>query len=329
MGGLRRKMPITAYTMLVGTLAISGLAIPGTYIAFSGFYSKDAIVATGLAFNQQNPTHFLLFLVPLVTAGITAFYMFRLWFYTFCGEPRDRDLYDHVHESPRVMTVPLIVLAVFAALCTIGWSGGLVVGEEGWLYQMLLNSEPAGVAAGTESGVATATAALAGSSVGLPSHEQIHDVHATAGAFALLAAVTGTVLAFLLYVVRVVDPGEIKRQVRGLHQFLTDKWQFDTMYAAAFERPVHRVASWFAWFDRTVIDGFLHWCSRTAVRIAGWNRSVDDRGVDKLVNVVADAVYATGRSFRRVQTGFLRQYVVFIALGVLSLFVLAFVLFPK
>ncbi|HUG92429.1 MAG TPA: NADH-quinone oxidoreductase subunit L [Planctomycetaceae bacterium] len=329
MGGLRRKMPVTAYTMLVGVIAISGLAIPGTFIAFSGYYSKDAIVATGLAFNQTNPTHFLLFLVPLVTAGITAFYMFRLWFYTFCGEPRDRDLYDHVHESPRVMTAPLVVLAVFAAVCTIGWANGPVWGEKGWLYLLLLNSEPAGLAAGTEAIVATGAAALTGSTIGLPSHAAIHEVHAAAGAFALIAAAAGTLLAFLLYVVRVVDPAEIKRQVRGLHQFLADKWQFDTMYDVAFVRPVHRVAAWCAWIDRAIIDGFLHWCSRTAVRLARWNRQLDDRGVDRLVNVVGDAVFATGRSLRRVQTGLLRQYIVFIALGVVSLFVLAFVLFPK
>ena len=76
MGGLRHKMPVTAYTMLIGVIAISGLAIPGTSIAFSGFHSKDAIVATALAYMQLNPVHFLLFLIPLVTAGITAFYMF-------------------------------------------------------------------------------------------------------------------------------------------------------------------------------------------------------------------------------------------------------------
>ena len=89
MGGLRHKMPITAYTMLIGVIAICGLAIPGTQIAFSGFHSKDAIVATALAYTKLNPVHFLLFLTPLVTAGITAFYMFRLWFYTFTGKPRD------------------------------------------------------------------------------------------------------------------------------------------------------------------------------------------------------------------------------------------------
>ena len=106
MGGLLKKMPITGFTMLVGVIAISGLAIPGL-IAFSGYHSKDAIVATALAFTKQNPGHYLLFILPLVTAGITSFYMFRLWFYTFLGKPRDEHVHDHAHESPWVMTIPV------------------------------------------------------------------------------------------------------------------------------------------------------------------------------------------------------------------------------
>ncbi len=132
MGGLLKKMPITAITMLVGVIAISGLAVPGLSIAgetiaFSGYHSKDAIVATVLAFKQINPVHFLLFFVPLVTAGITAFYMFRLWFFTFAGKPRDHHVYEHAQESPAVMTAPLIVLSVFAIFVAIGGRRGAAV----------------------------------------------------------------------------------------------------------------------------------------------------------------------------------------------------------
>ncbi|MBW3540566.1 MAG: NADH-quinone oxidoreductase subunit L [Planctomycetes bacterium] len=329
MGGLRRKMPITAYTMLVGVIAISGLAIPftilGMKLAFSGYHSKDAIVATALAFNYKNPVHFLLFLVPLVTAGITAFYMFRLWFYTFCGEPRDRHIYDHAHESPRVMTLPLIVLAVFAAGVAVG-------GEGGPLYRMLLASEPAGVDVGSEAidpTVAFIPEDVGYALVGQPARAEIHSVHAQAGAFALIAAAAGAVLAFLLYVVRVVDPGEIKRQVGGLYRFLIEKWHFDTLYDVAFVRPVHRVAAALAWFDRVVIDGILHWFANTSVRIASWDRKVDEGLVDGLVNLVGNVTFRVGRSLRAVQTGQLRQYIMFIALGVLSLFVLQFIFFPR
>src|SRR5437763_2484041 len=82
LGGLLRKMPITAYTMLVATLAISGVPF------FSGFYSKDAILAAALYRVQQSPQHVLLFLLPVVGAALTAFYMFRLWFLVFAGQPR-------------------------------------------------------------------------------------------------------------------------------------------------------------------------------------------------------------------------------------------------
>ena len=121
MGGLRKKMPITAYTMLIGCLAIAGAGVP--FLAgFSGFHSKDVIVEQALSHWNSNAKFgfsWLFYRGPLVGAAITAFYMFRLWFMTFAGEPRDHHRYDHAHESPQVMTGPLVVLAVFA-VCA-GW----------------------------------------------------------------------------------------------------------------------------------------------------------------------------------------------------------------
>ena len=146
LGGLRRKMPITAYTMLVGTLAISGVPF------FSGFYSKDAILAAvDRRVSARAPEHFLLFLLPAVGATLTAFYMFRMWFLVFAGEPgasasrrpaaprrtrseqasagrraRPRgDHHDlnpaaHAHESEPIMTWPLIILAVRSVF--VGWT---------------------------------------------------------------------------------------------------------------------------------------------------------------------------------------------------------------
>ena len=319
MGGLWRKMPITAFTMLVGVIAICGLALPGLSIfgckiAFSGYHSKDAIVATALAFQNLNPSHYLLFWIPLITAGITAFYMFRLWFYTFSGKPRDRELYDHVHESPRVMTVPLLVLAAFAMLCALG-------GEGGSLFKLLLNSEPAGVASGV---AATATTAIA-----LPGHEHVHAVHATAGVWALSVAFAGAFMAYLLYGARILDPAEIQRQLPGLHTFLVEKWRFDDLYEIIFIRPTHMIASWCTAVDRYVIDAFLHGCSKTAVGVSELDRRFDEGIIDGLVNLVGDVMFAVGRSFRVIQTGLLRQYVMFLAVGVVTLFVLLFAFFPK
>jgi NADH-quinone oxidoreductase subunit L len=328
MGGLRHKMPITAYTMLIGVIAIAGLAIPGTGalmslltfgavdkpLAFSGFHSKDAIVATALAYTQLNPLHFLLFLTPLVTAGITAFYMFRLWFYTFAGDPRDHHVYDHCHESPKVMWVPLVVLSFFAAFCAAN-------GEQGSLFSMLSFSEPIGLADGLSP---TGTAAVT-----VPSHHAIHEVHGTAGAVALLAAVLGTLTAYLLYCRKAVDPENIKTQFSGVYNFLVEKWQFDNLYDAAFVRPSHSVARWCAGCDRNVFDAILHGSAKVCIWIATIDRKFDEGIIDGLVNLVGNVTRSVGLSLSVFQTGRVRQYVMFIAVGVVALFALLFAFMPK
>lgn len=312
MGGLRHRMPITAFTMLVGVIAIAGLSIPGL-IAFSGYHSKDAIVATALAFIQANPGHFLLFLLPLLTAGITAFYMFRLWFMTFAGEPRDAHVYDHAHESPWIMTLPLLILAPLAAFCATG-------GEDGLLYRLLAGSEPNYVAAGVSSTASGLT---------LPGHHAIHEVHSTAGTWALVAAIAGTLLAWVLYGTKAVRVEDMKRQMAGLHRFLTHKWYFDELYDALFVQPVHQVARFFAWIDRTLIDGIVHFAARLTVLASRWDRLFDELFIDGLVNLVGRATFSVGRSFHVVQTGRLRQYVMFIVVGVVALFAVLFTTFPR
>ncbi len=314
MGGLFKKMPITALTMLVGVIAIAGLAIPGTPIAFSGYHSKDAIVATALAYTQHNPVHFLLFMTPLVTAGITAFYMFRLWFYTFTGTPRDEHVYEHAHEVPKVMFVPLLVLSVLAAGCAIG-------GEHGQLFKMISLSEPVGLAEGVPaSGVAQVT---------LPSHDDIHAVHSTAGVVALLAASLGTLTAFLLYCKPVVKPENIKNQFPGLHNFLVEKWYFDDLYEALFIRPSHAVARWATGFDRLILDGILHGAAKSTVIVSAIDRKFDEGFVDGIVNLVGNTTRRFGYSLRVFQTGQIRQYVMFIAVSVVALFAVLFALLPK
>lgn len=320
MGGLYKKMPVTCWTMFIGVVAISGLAIPlltlpklGA-IAFSGYHSKDAIVASAMTFSSLNPTHALLFFVPLITAGITAFYMFRMWFMTFFGAPRDHHVYDHAHESPRVMTAPLYVLAFFAAFCAVG-------GENGPLAQLILTTEPAHVAGGV--------AATADTAIALPSHHQIHEFHASAGSWALLVAATGTILAYLFYGISAVDTVAMQRQFSGIHGFLREKWMFDELYDWMWVRPVHVISSWATAFDKNVLDSTLHYLSRTAIGISAWDRKFDENVVDRLVNAVGEAVFAIGRSFRHVQTGRLRQYIMFIAVSVVMLFFVLFAYMPK
>src|SRR5262249_11271059 len=139
MGGLLPKMKITGFTMLVGVLAIAGTPL------FSGWYSKDAIIAQGLAFESVNKQHILLLLLPLITAGITCFYMFRMWFLTFLGQPKDKHVHEHAHESPWLMTIPLIVLAAFSFF--VAWGAPPWDAEASYLGRILHSSQPAAVAA--------------------------------------------------------------------------------------------------------------------------------------------------------------------------------------
>ena len=155
MGGLRKKMPVTAYTMLIGCLAIAGAGVPFiagffggsplTGVGFSGFYSKDAILEQAFLFMYVNKSAWggLFFLAATGGAVVTSFYMFRLWFLTFAGQPRDVERYDHAHESPPIMFMPLVILAVMAI--GVAWSpvqaiiAGVVAGVVFWFSRGLLS----------------------------------------------------------------------------------------------------------------------------------------------------------------------------------------------
>jgi len=126
MGGLINKMPVTAITMLIGCLAIAGVAFPFV-LGFSGHYSKDAILEQAYSFAQStgNPAYTgIFFALALGGAALTSCYMFRMWFMTFVGQPRDEERFAHAHESPPVMTLPLVILAVFAT--AVAWDFRLI-----------------------------------------------------------------------------------------------------------------------------------------------------------------------------------------------------------
>jgi NADH-quinone oxidoreductase subunit L len=156
----------------------------------------------------------------------------------------------------------------------------------------------------------------------LPSHAAIHHNHALAGTYALLIAIVGTATAYLFYGARLFDPADAKKQLAGLHTFLVEKWYFDEIYDVMFVRPAHIVAKWCAAFDRIVFDGFLHFMARLAVLVSKWDRVFDEQIVDGFVNRLADVTFNTGRVFGFLQTGRLRQYVMFIVVGVVGIWVL-------
>src|SRR5262249_44677602 len=124
---------------------VAGFLARGAPPFFSGWYSKDAILAQAAGFALVHKEHALLFLLPLITAGITTFYMFRMWFLTFTGEPQDEHVYEHAHESPRVMTMPLVILAFFSIVVAWGWP--VWDAEASWLEHNLHHAQHAAVVA--------------------------------------------------------------------------------------------------------------------------------------------------------------------------------------
>ena len=315
MGGLRKKMPYTAYTMLIGCLAIIGAGLPfplaGVLVGFSGFYSKDAIIEQGLSYAQVNPAHYVLFLAAAGGAALTAFYMFRMWFMTFTGEPRDAHRYDHAHESPRLMVYPLLVLAFFAV--TVGWSlGGLS------LPGLLEQARPQGTLPTVEGGMMLTELVL-------PNEHLSHvpEIKEPAGLIAFSTALGGLLLASVIYLWRVIDPYEVRQQFAGVYRFLIHKWWFDELYNALFVQPTLFIARRISEFDRKIIDGLIHGLAAFTKLLARLEDSIVDRFlVDGLINAVARRTWNLGLSLHSMQTGQLRQYVMFIVVGTVALFVL-------
>jgi NADH-quinone oxidoreductase subunit L len=318
MGGLYPKMKITALTMLAGVLAIAGIPL------FTGWYSKDAILAQAFGFIYVHPQHLLLFLLPLGTAGITAFYMARMWLMTFTGKPRDEHVYEHAHESPPLMTVPLIILAVCSVCVAWGWP--IYDAEASWLESNVHHALHHAVLADfghldmteefKEHGEYWVVAKRAEDNERVYAYRK----HQLAGNLALGLVALSLVFAGLIYWKGVLDPAEAKEQFPGLHAFLMDKWRFDRLYSVILVRPALVVGHWLAWFDLRVIDGILHGVARFTVWVSKWDGVFDNNIIDGLVNLVGNVIYDVGARLRNVQTGFLRSYVLFLVVAAAGIF---------
>ncbi|HXF63401.1 MAG TPA: NADH-quinone oxidoreductase subunit L [Caldilineaceae bacterium] len=228
MGGLRHKMPTTFWTFLIGAAALAGIPF-----ITAGYWSKDAILLGALAGN-----HWILYVVGLATALLTAIYSFRALFVPFFGEPRDRHLYDHAHESPPLMTTPLWVLAVLSIV------GGfinlpLILTLEHWL-------EPA-----------------------LGIHEEPSlTLELLALTLSAVVAVFGVLLARALYLTREPWAGRAAESVRGLEPAAQQKWYVDDFYWNYIVLPLRKLAQWSAQvFDQRVIDGLINGVADASIRI--------------------------------------------------------------
>ena len=262
MGGLRAHLPVTYTTFLIGTLAIAG--IPG----LAGFFSKDEILARTYASPFGGPP---LWVVGALAAGLTSFYMFRLVFLTFFGECRaDEHTKHHIHESPKSMTVPLMVLALLSVV------GGYVGLPAHWLWGNRFEAFLAPVLG-----------------------EGLHVEHLSAATeytlmgTSVAVALGGLAIAYLFYVVQPGFPMLLAYKAGALYRLIFNKYYVDELYDAVFVRPTLALSTWL-WrtFDVEVVDGVVN---GTAEAVGAnsrlWRRwqtgNVQDYALSMLVGALA------------------------------------------
>jgi NADH-quinone oxidoreductase subunit L len=275
MGGLRSKIPITFWTMFIATFAITG--IPG----FAGFFSKDEILEAARSGPNAN---IWLWLLGLIGAGFTSFYMFRLIFLTFFGEPRYDEHKVHVHESPYNMTVPLILLAILSTVG--GWvAAPHLIGRpdyfEKFLHPVFATYAPA-VAEGAPEALESPGMML---------------LHALTG-WPVLIALAGLLVAWWFYIKSPETPKKLADNLRAPYTLVLHKYYVDELYNAAIIQPLLWISTNVLWHvvDETVIDG--------------------------TVNGVARVARESGSELREIQSGNARSYATWVVIGAVGVTVL-------
>lgn len=271
-GGLRKKMPVTFWTMMIGTLAITGVGIPLTQIGFAGFLSKDAIIESAWAGTAGGGAFWAL----VIAALFTSFYSWRLMFMTFWGSPRgDRHAHDHAKESPNVMLVPLVALAVGAVLSGMVWYGSFFGDHDrvNRFFGIAAHAEAATAEAGEGAAATVGHAEAAGAPQGAifmaPDNHVMDEAHHApvwVKASPFLAMLLGLGVAIWFYIVDPSMPARVAQSQRPLYLFLLNKWYIDEIYDAVVVNPTKRLAR-FLWRggDLGVIDGFLNGVAMGAI----------------------------------------------------------------
>ena len=297
MGGVWKKIPWTYAAMIIGTLALTGVGIPGTKIGFAGFFSKDAIIESAYAVGAagSNGTAVFAFWMGIVAALMTSFYSWRLIFMTFHGKYRgDKHTYDHAHESPLNMMVPLAILSAGAiAAGAVFYSK--FMGNAGDFWHGALPSaggEHAGMAADNLY-AAAATASDADHGGG---H---HDFPAWVLWAPIFVSAMGFVIAWFMYQFKNGTEKRIAAEGGALYNFLLNKWYIDELYDATIVRAVRWSGDMFTKFDKKFIDGF---------------------GPD---GVSSFAMRVSSR-LSKIQSGYLYHYAFIMLLGVAGLIALVF-----
>jgi NADH-quinone oxidoreductase subunit L len=293
MGGLRSHIPWTFWTMTIATFAIAGI------FPFAGFFSKDEILW------RAYQASWIYWLLGVVTALITSFYMFRLWFMTFFGEYRGAANSSHghdehaahgshrhggIHDSPMVMIVPLVILAVLSFVGGwIGWPGALGGNDhfDKFLGPAFHATTPAANAAHAEPGE---TVPRENQTEGAEP-ETGHSTELIFTGISLAAAFFGLFLAWLLYHARPELPDRIAESAHGLYSAVANKYWIDELYAAIFVTPLVAIS-----------------------RIVFW-RTVDQGLIDGTLDGSADSARELSDEVRHMQSGNLRSYAGWVAIG--------------
>ena len=237
MGGLLKKIPVTGWTMLCGCISIAGVPI------FSGFWSKDMVLEAAMNAGSNGETFFVvLFALGIVTAFMTAFYMFRMWFMTFTGEPGENA--KHCHHESKIMVSPLVILAVFA------------------LFSGLL------VFAGLGSLVENALTAMGFPSIEMETGEEIAEaIFSNVWTYVSIAlALIGILLAYLMYTRKAINPGKFNRNGESaLYKLLANRYFFPQLYDQISWKLGAGIAKGVDAFDRHVIDGTVNGLSNAVI----------------------------------------------------------------
>jgi NADH-quinone oxidoreductase subunit L len=295
MGGLKKKIPITHWTMWVGSVAIAG--IPG----LAGFFSKDEILWQ--AYSSPKGSQ-LLWFIGLATAALTAFYMWRLMNMTFYGQSRVKpEVAAHIHESPPAMTVPLVLLAIGSVFA--GWLGTPRLWNLGENFRSF------------ETWLAPAFASAAVEAVKEGEHPASTEWILMGLSVAI--AIIGISLARYLYCVRAELPDRIHARCKPLHTLLYNKWYVDELYDFLFVNGLGKGGgSAFAEFDRKVVDGGVNgagWLTRFSATVSMW---WDTWIVDGAVRFTSFFVKMLSYPVCIIQTGRVQAYAFFMVVGALA-----------
>lgn len=288
MGGLRKKLPFTFGSMFVATLAISGVPL------FSGFVSKDAILAGTLGFALHHPAHHWLTFAGFLTAGLTAFYMFRLIYMTFFGKPHDQHHYDHAHEAGWNMWTPLVILASFSVWFFWGKLAGL---GSTWFTDLVHTP---------------AIGADARHFVEEFKHHE-HEAHGPTVMLSILMATVGIVFSTLVFGTRKISAEKLSKiWPNFVHKAIDNLYFFDWVYIKIIIKkaflPFAALCSFFdnSGIDQIAVDGW----KTVVMKLKNWARWHDDTVVDGfMVDGIGGALPTKmGASLRTLQNGKVQRY---------------------